>query len=77
MHVTINERILMAQYHKKERDIKELKEQLEQYKESLRTMKNNLDETKHLNKVLVNQISSLSLQIKSWAKSIPSMKDEM
>jgi hypothetical protein len=40
-------------------------------------MKNNLDETKHLNKVLVNQISSLSLQIKSWAKSIPSMKDEM
>jgi hypothetical protein len=55
----------MAQYHKKERDIKELKEQLEQYKESLRTMKNNLDETKHLNKVLVNQISSLSLQIKS------------
>jgi len=77
MHVTINERILMAQYHKKERDIKELKEQLEQYKESLRTMKNNLDETKHLNKVLVNQISSLSLQIKSWAKSIPSITDEM
>lgn len=77
MHVTINERILMSQYHKKEREIKELKEQLEQYKESLRTMKNNLDETKHLNKVLVNQISSLSLQIKSWAKSIPSITDEM
>lgn len=77
MKISANERILVAQYHKKEREIKELKEQLEQYKESLRTMKNNLDETKHLNKVLVNQISSLSLQIKSWAKSIPSMKDEM
>lgn len=77
MRISVNERILVAQYHKKEREIKELKEQLEQYKESLRTMKNNLDEEKHLNKVLVNQISSLSLQIKSWAKSIPSMKDEM
>ena len=65
MRISVNERILVAQYHKKEREIKELKEQLEQYKESLRTMKNNLDETKHLNKVLVNQISSLSLQIKS------------
>lgn len=77
MRISVNERILVAQYHKKEREIKELKEQLEQYKESLRTMKNNLDETKHLNKVLVNQISSLSLQIKSWAKSIPSITDEM
>lgn len=77
MRISVKERILVAQYHKKEREIKELKEQLEQYKESLRTMKNNLDETKYLNKVLVNQISSLSLQIKSWAKSIPSMKDEM
>ena len=65
MRISVNERILVAQYHKKEREIKELKEQLEQYKESLRTMKNNLDEEKHLNKVLVNQISSLSLQIKS------------
>lgn len=65
MRISVNERILVAQYHKKEREIKELKEQLEQYKESLRIMKNNLDETKHLNKVLVNQISSLSLQIKS------------
>ena len=52
--------MLIAQYHKKENEIKELKEQLEQYKESLRTMKSNLDEVKHLNKVLVNQISSLS-----------------
>jgi len=77
MHVTVNERILMAQYHKKEREIKELKEQLEQYKESLRTMKDNLTETKELNKVLVNQISSLSLKIKSWAKSIPCTIEEM
>ena len=60
MHISINERMLIAQYHKKENEIKELKEQLEQYKESLRTMKSNLDEVKHLNKVLVNQISSLS-----------------
>lgn len=63
--ISISERILIAQYHKKEREIKELKEQLEQYKESLRTMKNNLNEVKELNKVLVNQISSLSLQLKS------------
>ena len=77
MHVTVNERILMAQYHKKEREIKELKEQLEQYKESLRTMKDNLTEAKELNKVLVNQISSLSLQLKSWAKSIPCTIEEM
>ena len=65
MHVSVNERVLMAQYHKKEREIKELKEQLEQYKGSLRTMKDNLTEAKELNKVLVNQISSLSLQLKS------------
>lgn len=60
MHISLNERILTAQYHKKENEIKELKEQLEQYKESLRTMKSNLDEVKHLNKILTNQISFLS-----------------
>ena len=60
MHVTINERMLTAQLHKKEQEIKELKEQVQQYLASLRTMKDNLDEVKHLNKVLVNQISSLS-----------------
>lgn len=65
MHVTINERMLTAQLHKKEQEIKELKEQVQQYLESLKTMKNNLTEVKELNKVLVNQISSLSLQIKS------------
>lgn len=68
MHVTINERMLTAQLHKKEQEIKELKEQVQQYLESLRTMKNNLTEVKELNKVLVNQISSLSLQIKQWVK---------
>lgn len=66
MHVTINERMLTAQLHKKEQEIKELKEQVQQYLVSLRTMKDNLDEVKHLNKVLVNQISSLSLQLKQW-----------
>ena len=66
MHVTINERMLTAQLHKKEQEIKELKEQVQQHLESLRTMKDNLDEVKHLNKVLVNQISSLSLQVKQW-----------
>lgn len=60
MHVTINERMLTAQIHKKEQEIKNLKEQVQQYLESLKTMKSNLDEVKHLNKVLVNQISSLS-----------------
>ena len=62
MHVTINERMLTAQLHKKEQEIKELKEQVQQYLESLRTMKSNLDEVKHLNKVLVNQISFLSFK---------------
>jgi len=77
MHISINERMLTAQIHKREREVKELKEQLEQYKESLRTMKGNLDEVKHLNKVLVNQISILSSKQNQWAKSIPSMKNEM
>ena len=62
MHVTINERMLTAQMHKKEQEIKDLKEQVQQYLESLRTMKSNLDEVKHLNKVLVNQIYSLSFK---------------
>jgi len=77
MHVTINERMLTAQNHKQEQEIKELKSKLAEYRESLLTMKDNLDEVKRLNKTLVNQISSLSLQIRSWAKSIPSTKDEM
>lgn len=64
MHVSINERMLTAQLHKKEQEIKDLKEQVQQYLESLKTMKNNLTEVKELNKVLVNQISSLSLQLK-------------
>lgn len=68
MHVSLNERILTAQLHKKEQEIKDLKEQVQQYIESLRTMKNNLTEVKELNKVLVNQISSLSLQLKSCPK---------
>ena len=66
MHVSLNERMLTAQLHKKEQEIKELKEQVQQYLESLRTMKNNLTEVKGLNKVLVNQLSSLSLQLKQW-----------
>ena len=68
MHVTINERMLTAQMHKKEQEIKDLKEQVQQYLESLRTMKSNLDEVKHLNKVLVNQISFLSFKQIQWAK---------
>ena len=77
MHVTINERMLIAQYHKQEKEIKELKDKLLQYRESFQTMKDNLTELKHLNKVLVNQISFLSSKQKQWAKSIPSMKNEM
>ena len=68
MHVTINERMLTAQNHKQEQEIKELKSKLAEYRESLLTMKDNLDEVKRLNKTLVNQISSLSLSTKSWAK---------
>lgn len=65
-HISISERILIAQYHKKENQIKELQEQLSQYKESLRTMKDNLTEVKELNKILTNQISHLSSLVKSW-----------
>ena len=77
MHVTLNERMLTAQNHKQEQEIKELKSKLAEYRESLLTMKDNLDEVKRLNKTLVNQISSLSLQIRSCPKSIPSMRNEM
>lgn len=77
MHVSTNERMLTAQLHKKEKEVKELKEQLEQYKESLRTMKGNLNEVKHLNKVLVNQISFLSSKQNQWANLIPSTTNEM
>lgn len=63
-HITLNERMLTSLNHKQEKEIKDLKEQLEQYKESLTIMKENLDTQKHLNKVLVNQISSLSSKLK-------------
>lgn len=76
-HITLNERMLTSLNHKQEKEIRDLKEQLEQYKESLTIMKENLDTQKHLNKVLVNQISSLSSKLKQWANSIPSMRNEM
>lgn len=59
-HVTLNERMLTAQYHKQEKTIKELNERLLQYREQLETMTNHITELKDLNKVLVNQIYSLS-----------------
>ncbi len=58
--ISLSERMLIAQYHKKEEEIKQLKEQLSQYRESFKTMTDNITELKHLNQVLVNQISSLS-----------------
>lgn len=64
MKLTTNEKILIAQYHKKEREIKELKQQLEQQKKTLRATELKLDVVKHLNQVLVNQISSLSSKLK-------------
>ena len=77
MHISINERMLIAQYHKQEKEIKELKDKLLQYRESFQTMKDNLTELKHLNKVLVNQISFLSSKQNQWANLIPSTTDEM
>ena len=77
MHVSLNERMLTAQLHKKEQEIKELKQKLHEYRESLLTMKDNLDEVKQLNKTLVNQISLLSFKIKSCPNWIPSMRNEM
>lgn len=46
MHVSINERMLIAQYHKQEKEIKELKDKLLQYRESFQTMKDNLTDVK-------------------------------
>ena len=62
-HISINERMLIAQCNKKDRELKDLKEQLEQYKESLRTLKDNLNEVKELNKILTNQIYILSHKV--------------
>lgn len=58
--ISLSERMLIAQYHKKEEEVKQLKQQLSQYRESFKTMTDNITELKHLNQVLVNQISSLS-----------------
>lgn len=77
MHVTINERMLTAQNHKQEKEIRELKQKLNEYRESLLTMKDNLTEVKELNKVLVNQISFLSSKQNQWANLIPSTTNEM
>jgi uncharacterized coiled-coil protein SlyX len=52
--------MLTAQNHKQEKTIKELNERLLQYREQLETMTNHITELKDLNKVLVNQIYSLS-----------------
>ena len=57
--------MLTAQNHKQEKEIKELKQKLHEYRESLLTMKDNLTEIKQLNKTLVNQISLLSFKLKS------------
>jgi uncharacterized coiled-coil protein SlyX len=59
-HVTLNERLLTTQNHRQEKTIKELNEKLQQYREQLETMTNHITELKDLNKVLVNQIYSLS-----------------
>ncbi len=57
--------MLTAQNHKQEKEIKELKQKLHEYRESLLTMKDNLTEIKQLNKTLVNEISLLSFKLKS------------
>ena len=59
-HISINERILQAQYHKKEQRIKELELLVSEYKESFETMKEHITELKELNKILTNQIYFLS-----------------
>ena len=69
--------MLTAQNHKQEKEIKELKQKLHEYRESLLTMKDNLTEIKQLNKTLVNQISLLSFKLKSCPNWIHSMRDEM
>lgn len=62
--ITDSERLLQASYHRKEAEIEELKTKLSQYKEQLITMKNHLDEVKHLNKVLCHQLHDLHHNIK-------------
>lgn len=67
MKVSLNERILLVKYHKQEKEKKELEQKLAEYRASLLTMKENITELKELNKILVNQISSLSSKLKQWA----------
>lgn len=59
-HISDGERLLQASYHKKEAEIKELKTKLEEYEEQFKTMVDHITELECLNKVLCNQISSLS-----------------
>ena len=66
MKISLSERILLTKYHKLENKNKELENKLSEYRESFETMKDYITELKGINKVLVNQISNLSLQIKSW-----------
>ena len=75
--ISLTERILLTKYHKLENENKELENKLAEYRASLLTMKANITELKGLNKILVNQISSLSSKLKQCPNSTPSMKDEM
>lgn len=66
-HITDSERLLQASYHKKEAEIKELKNKLAEYREQFETMVEHITELKKLNKVLCNQISNLSSYYKTHA----------
>ena len=62
--ISLSERILLTKYHKLENEKKELENKLAEYRASLLTMKANITELKELNKILVDQISSLSSKLK-------------
>lgn len=66
--ITLSERILLTKYHRLENKNRELENKNAEYRASLLTMKENITELKELNKILVNQISSLSSKLKSWAE---------
>ena len=58
-HISTSERILQASYHRKEKEIAELKEKLSQYREQLEIMRDHIAELKDSNNQLINQISYL------------------
>lgn len=62
-HISDSERLTNAILRKREEQIQNLQETIDQYKEQLKTMTSHITELKGLNKVLCNQIYSLTHKV--------------